>query len=438
MSGFPAHEFIIEGQPGAIRGSAGQWQTFATEATAAAGQIRSLDTTLFVGPEADTYRSGLTHDLPPHLDVTGAAYGKVAGALNGFAGELSRAQDRMSPLAVRAPALWQAVASHQAALSQAQADDQAHQRAVTAQTAALPAGASPPPDTYQSQTGAAAAGLTGAQQAWNDCLSAARQIKADLAAAVSACSQTIHDASGMRFKSNPHGWGALTAGFHNFVKDHVAGLQKLSGVLKIVSGVCAVLSFVPVIDVVAAPLAVVTGGAALAIDATIKAETGQGSWKSIAVDGALMAVPGIGKLVSRGVRAARGARVETVIAEGAKGAASATGGNVPTVVFSRSRAPGIAGTFDDAVAGGAPTRLNRVTGAARDANRRAALRGHAPAPAGQSLDEYPFASSVQGGAVSVVRPVPIGEQSYQGGVLSRFYQDSGTGVGDPFNVEFGP
>jgi hypothetical protein len=39
--------------------------------------------------------------------------------------------------------------------------------------------------------------------------------------------------------------------------------------------------------------------------------------------------------------------------------------DVPTVVFSRSRAPGIAQNFDDAVENGAPTRLNRVGSAAR-------------------------------------------------------------------------
>ncbi|WP_342766652.1 polymorphic toxin-type HINT domain-containing protein [Xylanimonas oleitrophica] len=111
---------------------------------------------------------------------------------------------------------------------------------------------------------------------------------------------------------------------------------------------------------------------------------------------------------------------------------------VPTVVFSRSRAPGIANTFDTAVANGAPTRLNRVTGAARDANRRAALRGQPPAPAGQSLDEYPFACSAQGGCGSFVNPVPIAEQSYQGGVLSSFFQRFGIGPGDPFDVMFGP
>ena len=123
---------------------------------------------------------------------------------------------------------------------------------------------------------------------------------------------------------------------------------------------------------------------------------------------------------------------------GYRAAPNTAGGGVPSVVFSRSRAPGIAQNFDDAVANWAPTRLTRVDAATRDANRRAALRGQAPAPAGQSLDEYPFACSAQGGCGSFVRSVPVGEQSYQGGVLSRFFQDFGIRPGDPFDVMFGP
>jgi RHS repeat-associated protein len=118
--------------------------------------------------------------------------------------------------------------------------------------------------------------------------------------------------------------------------------------------------------------------------------------------------------------------------------ATNTAGQVPTVQFSRTRAPGIAQNFDDAVANGAPTQLNRVSAATRDANKRAALRGQSPAPAGQSLDEYPFACTAQGGCGSFVRSVPAAEQSYQGGVLSRFFQNNGVGVGDPFNVVIGP
>ena len=63
------------------------------------------------------------------------------------------------------------------------------------------------------------------------------------------------------------------------------------------------------------------------------------------------------------------------------------------MLFSCSRGPGIASNFDNAVAYGAPTRLTRVGDAARNANRRDALRGQSRAPAGQSLDEYPFAYS---------------------------------------------
>lgn len=118
---------------------------------------------------------------------------------------------------------------------------------------------------------------------------------------------------------------------------------------------------------------------------------------------------------------------------GAKAASS-----VPTVTFSRARAPNIAANFDNAVAGGAPTRLTKIEDLAQQRrNRREALRGHEPAPAGQSLDEYPFACSAQGGAGSCVAPVPQAEQSYQGGVLSQFFQRHGIGEGDPFNVEFG-
>ncbi|MDQ6719298.1 MAG: DNRLRE domain-containing protein [Candidatus Dormibacteraeota bacterium] len=124
---------------------------------------------------------------------------------------------------------------------------------------------------------------------------------------------------------------------------------------------------------------------------------------------------------------------------GGVGRAAELGNRLPTVVFSRSRAPGLATNFDRAVAAGKPTTVNRVLSKAqRDANRRAALRGQQPAPAGQSLDEYPFACTIQGGTGACVLAVPEGEQSYQGGVLSTFFQREGIAPGDPFNVQFGP
>jgi len=107
---------------------------------------------------------------------------------------------------------------------------------------------------------------------------------------------------------------------------------------------------------------------------------------------------------------------------------------VPVVEFSRSRSPNIAENFDEAVAQGQPTQLTRADAAQRDINRREALAGHDPAPSGQSLDEYPFASTLEGGSGASVRPVPIPEQNYQGGVLSAAFKK--IPVGEKFNVVF--
>lgn len=112
------------------------------------------------------------------------------------------------------------------------------------------------------------------------------------------------------------------------------------------------------------------------------------------------------------------------------------GGHLPTVTFSRSRGPAIGANFDAAVSAGAPTTLTRAASEASSANRRAALSGQPRPPRGQSLDEYPFASTVEGGAGATVAPVPVAEQFYQGGVLSAFYRNSGIRPGGQFNVRF--
>jgi hypothetical protein len=313
VADFPASEFHLDGDPGAISASSRQWSQFGAAATDAAAEIRSLDSSLFIGPEGDMYRAGLDHDLPPHLDVTGRAYTKVGGALSAYSSALSRLQDRMTPLRVKAPGLWDALQQAQGRVSAAQTADHQHQLQVAADAASRPPGQAAPPDTYHSDLGTASASLSAAQQAWDDNLAAARAVMADLHTAVDTADRAIREAGDTRFAHNPHGFGALVAGIENFVKDHAAGLAKLSGVLKIVSGVCSVLSFIPVIDVVAAPLAIATGAAALAIDATLKVVTGQGSWTSLIVDGALTALPfGVGKLAglarsAKLVRSAEGA-----------------------------------------------------------------------------------------------------------------------------------
>jgi uncharacterized Zn-binding protein involved in type VI secretion len=71
-------------------------------------------------------------------------------------------------------------------------------------------------------------------------------------------------------------------------------------------------------------------------------------------------------------------------------------------------------------------------------NRRDALRGETKGPAGTSLDEFPFASTTDGGEDATVTPIDVGEQCKQGGKMSSFYQNNGIGDGDSFIVQIKP
>ncbi|WP_141217232.1 NucA/NucB deoxyribonuclease domain-containing protein [Rhodococcus sp. 14-2470-1b] len=107
----------------------------------------------------------------------------------------------------------------------------------------------------------------------------------------------------------------------------------------------------------------------------------------------------------------------------------------PTVTFSRSTTPDIAKNITNGQASldrigtpfGGP--LHRVTTAERDANRAIACstaRKAALAPpradmVSPSCDEYPFASSLEGGSNTVIAWVPQTENSSQGATLKNFF-----------------
>lgn len=80
--------------------------------------------------------------------------------------------------------------------------------------------------------------------------------------------------------------------------------------------------------------------------------------------------------------------------------------------------------------------LTRQTGRSKiRRNRRAALKGKVKAGPGMSLDEFPFASTKQGGKGAAVAAIPTSEQNAQGGKLSSFYQKNNIKDGDSFIVE---
>jgi hypothetical protein len=106
FAGFPDTLFRVDGDPSAIRRSGLGWTSFGSEATESSARIRSLDTSLFIGPEGDQYRDGLSNDLAPHLERIGDAHSQVGRALGTFADGVTALQDEMRPLMLRAPSLW--------------------------------------------------------------------------------------------------------------------------------------------------------------------------------------------------------------------------------------------------------------------------------------------------------------------------------------------
>lgn len=112
--------------------------------------------------------------------------------------------------------------------------------------------------------------------------------------------------------------------------------------------------------------------------------------------------------------------------------AASNSGKLPTLEIDSEKMPNIADNVRTAQANGKPNILTRTTDQARiDANRAAACNGYCGAG---SPDEYPFASTYEGGAGAQVRGVPISEQRIQGGTLSRFYLNNHIGDGGKFKV----
>ena len=104
---------------------------------------------------------------------------------------------------------------------------------------------------------------------------------------------------------------------------------------------------------------------------------------------------------------------------------------LPVFVVDARRTPAIAAHIRTAQAAGKPAILHRVS--PRPRNRRpGACRGwRGPG----SCDEYPFASTAEGGpGKASIASVPLWEQRRQGGDLLAFYRRHRIGNGDAFVV----
>ena len=104
---------------------------------------------------------------------------------------------------------------------------------------------------------------------------------------------------------------------------------------------------------------------------------------------------------------------------------------LPVFVVHAKRTPAIAAHIRAAQAAGKPALLHRVVPVPRD-RRPGACRGwRGPG----SCDEYPFASTYEGGpGKASIAGVPLREQRRQGGDLAGFYRRHRLGNGDAFVV----
>lgn len=309
--------FSLGGDPASIRASAGQWLTFSTAAGTSSSDIRGMDSSEFAGDEAETFRSKVNDDLPPHLDTTSEAWNIVSTALSSFAIKLEGFQSRLATLKTQHDSQQQTVQNAQSHLDSAKSADSAEHHRVTLATTKLKPGEALPASTYVSSTGGAQSSYTEAQADLQGTVDAANKIRAEHTTAVRDCCNEINRAKDMRFEKPPGFWGRLKNSVVGWVADHADILKKISGVLKIISAIAGVLSFVPGLNVIMGPLALLTGGAALLIDVGVKLATGEGSWLGIGIDALTMVLPGAGKLVGKGLKGAVGAeRVAGITAKG--------------------------------------------------------------------------------------------------------------------------
>jgi hypothetical protein len=173
----------------------------------------------------------------------------------------------------------------------------------------------------------------------------------------------------------------------------------------------------------------VPGGAALAMAARFA----KGGMK---VAGAASKLASLGSKVTGAVSKVTGAVSNAVhkVVDAVKSAVKGLKGggkSVPEIHFG-AKTPNITGNIRKAQADGRNMVLHREANPSAIAGNRAANRSvwHGKG----SMEEFPFASTKEGGLGASLAGVPLAEQRIQGGTISSFYQRFGIQDGDPFRV----
>ncbi|MFL6127949.1 MAG: WXG100 family type VII secretion target [Mycobacteriales bacterium] len=221
------------GSPEALLSSARQAEATGRSLAAAAGSVARLDPS-WRGPAAIAFRDRLG-ELPRDLDGAAAAHRSVARALTDYADGLAGRRRRVAELERRAEELRVSGASLVGVLAEARGLHAEHRAAARAAAARVRAATDPP-------------------------------------------------------YPEPGVLARVTGRVRRWIADHAGELTWAATVLKGLSGALAVLCLVPGFQPLA-PVAWAAAGLALGLDAAVRAATGRGSWRSLALDAVLTAAP---------------------------------------------------------------------------------------------------------------------------------------------------
>jgi hypothetical protein len=270
------------GQPAAFDALARRFSEIASDAADARGKLdrfgKGIDDNVWRGDTAGAFKEKIG-ELPPRLAKLHDSYATASGGMATYGRALRNLQEEAHRL------LGQAQSAHDEKAGQERSRDQAQ--------AADPAAST---SVHEDAIDRARRRLDGARDRLDDLRDRRR-------AAENAAIDRLEDAHDQGIENDPW-WKRAWDSIDRWVDEHADILKKISEVLKWVSAAAGLLSLIPGLGVIFGPIALLAGGAALLIDATLAA-TGNGTWKMLLLDAALMAVPGAGRLLARASRISR-------------------------------------------------------------------------------------------------------------------------------------
>ncbi|HEY6744594.1 MAG TPA: hypothetical protein VI357_02635 [Mycobacteriales bacterium] len=271
---FPALGFDpAPGDPGALSSAAADVAGTGKVFGDASAHVSRLNSSGWTGDAADAFR-GQLKDLPRDLDLAARSHQTAARALTDYQTGLVSRQRRATELETQAAELRRRESAAVAEVNR-----------LAGQTA--PSG-SPEYARLKSQYDSARSTATTLGSELQEVIAQARRLHGEHRSAASTAAGTIRGVAEAPYKEP--GWlSRAWSSVKGWISDHADVLAKISSVLKGISAVLGVLSFVPGLQFLA-PFAMGLGVAALVIDGAL-CLAGKGDWKSFAIDVVLTVLP---------------------------------------------------------------------------------------------------------------------------------------------------